>query len=237
MIELYNNLIYEPILNLLIWLYNTIPGHDVGVAIVLVTIVLRILMAPFLHKTLVSQKAMNALQPKLNEIREKFKDNKEAQAKAFMDLYKEHKVNPFSSCLPMLIQLPVLIALYQVLVKALKGNLEGLYGFIHNPMTVNPNFLGVIDLSKPDIVFAILAGGLQYWQTKMMMNKQTTNTDPTAKALNLQALYFFPLITIFIAWRLPAGLPLYWIVNTIFAILQQWYILREKPALELKKVV
>ena len=229
MIEIYNVLIYNPILNLLIWLYNSVPGHDVGVAIILVTIAIRFVLAPFMHKSLKNQKAMNALQPKLNEVREKYKGDKEGQAKAMMELYKDHNVSPFSSCLPMLIQLPVLIALYQVLNYALNGNLTGLYSFVSNPGTVNPFFLGVVDLSKANLVFAIIAGLLQYVQTKMMM-PTGPNNDPTTKALNLQALYFFPIITIVFAWRLPAGLPLYWIVNTLFAIVQQWYVAKKSES-------
>lgn len=226
MLQIYNVLIYNPILNLLIWLYNTIPGHDIGIAIILVTLAIRLILAPFMHKSLKSQRAMNMLQPKLNEVREKYKDDKEGQAKAMMDLYKEHKVNPLSSCLPMLIQLPILIALYQVLNYALHGNLNGLYPFVFHPSAVDPTFLDVVDLSKKSMVFAIVAGLLQYLQTKMMMSKSVSN-DPTTKALNMQALYFFPVITIVFAWRLPAGLPLYWIVNTLFAILQQWYIMKK----------
>src|SRR4051812_9493570 len=118
----YQEIIYRPILNLLVYLYNVLPGHDIGAVIILVTIVIRFILAPFMHKSLKSQKAMNALQPKMNEVREKHKDNKEAQAKAMMELYKDNKINPLSSCLPLVIQLPILIALYQVLAHALKGN-------------------------------------------------------------------------------------------------------------------
>lgn len=223
MLQIYYTLIYNPILNLLVWLYNTVPGHDIGVAIILVTLAIRFLMMPFMNKSLKNQKAMNALQPKMNEVREKYKNDKEGQAKAMMELYKEHSVNPFSSCLPMLIQLPVLIALYQVLMKALRGDLHGLYANVFNPGAIDPFFFGFVDLSKPAIVFAVIAGLLQYVQTKMMMPKDAVQ-DSTTKSLNLQALYFFPIITIVFAWNLPAGLPLYWIVNTLFAIVQQWYI-------------
>jgi YidC/Oxa1 family membrane protein insertase len=186
-----------------------------------------------MHKTLKSQKAMNALQPKLNEIKEKYKDNKEGQAKAMMELYKEHKVNPLSSCLPLLVQFPILIALYQVFSKALKGNLDGLYHFVMRPEMIDPRFLHLIDLSKPNIIFAVLAGLAQYWQSKMMMPK-TAGSDATAKALALQTVYVLPAISIFIALKLPAGLPLYWMVTTLFAIAQQYYIMR-KPADEIVK--
>lgn len=226
--HIYNDVIYRPILNLLVYLYNILPGHDIGVVIILVTIVIRLILAPFMHKSLKSQKAMNALQPKLNEMREKHKDNKEAQAKAMMELYREHKINPLSSCLPLLVQLPILIALYQVLSHALKGSLNGLYAFVSNPGSIDPRFLNLIDLSKPNFAFAIVAGLSQYWQSRMMLPQNST--DATAKAMNVQMLYILPLVSIVIAWRLPAGLPLYWIVTTLFAIGQQYYIMRKKDS-------
>jgi YidC/Oxa1 family membrane protein insertase len=203
------------------WPYDQVEDQSVE------TPVIRFILAPFMHKSLKSQKVMNALQPKLNEIREKHKEDREGQAKAMMDLYKEHKINPLSSCLPLLIQLPILIALYQVLGKALKGNLEGLYAFVSNPGVIDPRFLHFLDLSKPNFVFAILAGVTQYWQSRMML-PQTTSNDPTAKIMNAQMMYILPIISIVIAWTLPAGLPLYWIVTTLFAIGQQYYIMRKQ---------
>lgn len=225
MIEIYTQVIYNPILNLLVGLYNIIPGHDIGVVIILVTIVIRLALAPFMHKSLKGQKAMSALQPKIAELREKHKDDQQEQAKAMMSLYKEHNVSPFSSCLPLLIQLPILIALYQVFSKALKGNLEGLYSFVSNPGMLNTKLFGIFDLTQPNIVFAVLAGLAQFWQSWLISKWQTAPTgDATAKALNIQMLYILPLISVFIAWRLPAGLPLYWIVTTLFAVGQQYYI-------------
>lgn len=229
MIHLYTDIIYRPLLNLLVWGYNTIPGHDIGLVIILLTLAIRFILAPFMHKSLKSQQAMNALQPKLNELREKHKDNKEAQAKATMDLYKEHKINPLSSCLPILVQLPILIALYQVFNKALHGNLTGLYSSVFNPGTIDPTFFNLIDLSKPNIIFAVLAGLAQFWQSKMMLPK-TANQDPTAKMMSMQTMYVLPLISIAVAWRLPAGLPLYWLVTTLFAVAQQYYIMKKHPA-------
>ncbi len=228
---IYSDVIYRPILNLLVWLYNIIPGHDIGVVIILVTLAIRLLLAPFMHKSLKGQRALSALQPKLNELREKHKDNREGQAKAMMDLYKENNVNPFSSCLPLLVQLPILIALYQVFNKALHGNLSGLYHFVANPGTLNPRFLNLVDLSQPSILFAIIAGAAQFWQSRMIAKWQTVqSSDSTAKIMNMQMTYILPLVSVFIAWRLPAGLPLYWIVTTLFAIGQQYYIAKKHPA-------
>jgi YidC/Oxa1 family membrane protein insertase len=234
--NIYNTIIYYPLLNLLVFFYNIIPGHDIGVVIIALTLLIRLILAPSFHKSLKSQKALNDLQPKLNDLREKHKDDKEGHAKAMMDLYKEHKINPFGSCLPLLLQLPILIALYQVFSKALNNNLNGLYSFVQKPEHINPHFLGLIDLSQKSsaspagIVLAVIAGLAQFWQSKMMMSK-TASTDATAKAMQVQTTYVLPVISIVIAMSLPAGLPLYWIVTTLFAIGQQYYIIRKsKPS-------
>lgn len=223
-ITLYNDIIYRPLLNLLVYFYNIIPGHDIGVVIILLTLLIRLILAPSFHKSLKSQKAMTDLQPKLNELKEKHKDNKEAQAKAMMDLYKEHKINPLGSCLPLVLQLPVLIALYQVFSKALNNHLTGLYSFVQTPEFINPKFLGLVDLSKPSIAFGIIAGLAQYWQSRLMQPKNSSGMDATAKAMALQTTYVLPIISVVIAIKLPAGLPLYWIVTTLFAVGQQYWI-------------
>ncbi len=228
MLNIYNEVIYRPLLNLLIYFYNIIPGHDIGVVIVLLTILIRLLLAPSFHKSLKSQKAMTDLQPKLNELKEKHKGDKEGQAKAMMDLYKEHKINPLGSCLPLLLQLPVLIALYQVFSKALNNHLSGLYSFVQQPAFIDPKFLGLVDLSKPSLAFGIVAGLAQFWQSKMMMPKAGVKQDATAKAMQLQTTYVLPVISVVIAIKLPAGLPLYWIVTTLFAVAQQYYIIRQQ---------
>lgn len=230
--NLFHTILVQPLLNLLVISYNFIP--DIGVAIILITLVVRLLLLPSFHKSLKSQKAMSDLQPKLTEMREKHKDSKEAQAKAMMDLYKEHKVNPLSSCLPLLVQLPLLIALYQVFILGL-GNSDlqsNLYSFVNNPGQLSPSFLGLIDLSKPNIVFGIVAGIAQFIQSKMMM-KTNVATDTATKALAIQTVYVLPVLTVLISIKLPAGLPLYWIITTLFAIAQQYYIMRTSKKMEL----
>ena len=124
MIEVLKTVIYFPLLNALVFLYNYIP--DIGVVIVLLTLIIRIILAPSHHKSIKSQQAMTSLQPKLNELREKYKGDKEAQAREMMNLYKEHKINPFSSCLPLLIQLPILIGLFYVFRDGLTNHLTGI---------------------------------------------------------------------------------------------------------------
>lgn len=230
MINFFHLALTQPLLNVLIWFYNIIPGHDMGLAILAVTLAVRIVLFPSFQKSLRSQKELQALQPKLNEVRQKYKDNKEAQTKATLELYKEHKINPLSSCLPLLLQLPILIALYRVFLVGLSGNVgPELYPFVKDPGEINTEFFGLVDLLEPSYVFAFLAGFFQFIQSKMMLPKKTSQpgSDKTMAIMNAQMVYFMPIITIVIAMRLPAGLSLYWMATTLFAIGQQWYIMKK----------
>ena len=231
LITIFNQVLYQPLFNGLVWLYNVIPGHDLGIAIIALTILIRIIFYPLSQKAIRSQKAMAKLQPEIKEIRKKYKDKQE-QAKAMMDLYRKYKINPLSGCLPILIQFPILIALYRVFFTGLDPQkLNGLYSFVARPEALNPMFLGIIDLSQRSIVLALLAGLFMFIQSKMIMPKKMAQQGGGLKIGSLdfsslmsqQMTYFMPLITVFIAWRLPAALPLYWIVITLFGIAQQHF--------------
>lgn len=226
MANIFRTILIYPLLNLLVFFYNYIP--DIGVVIILLTVIIRLLLLPSFHKSLKHQKALQELQPKMNEIKEKHKDDKELQAKALMELYSVHKVNPLSSCLPLLIQLPILIALYQVFIQSLNGQaLNGIYPFIHTPEHISPMFLGWLDLSKTNVYMAAVAAILQYIQSRMMMPR-VKSTDSTQKMMAMQTLYVFPILTFILGVRFPAGLTLYWIVTTLFGIGQQYYIMRRE---------
>ena len=170
---LYHELLYQPLFNLLIWLYNILPGADLGFAIIAISILIKLILWPFSRASLKSQKALQHIQPKIEVIKKEHGQNKEAMAKAMMELYKKEKVNPLSSCLPLLIQLPLLIALYSVLNAGLHAeSLVDLYPFISNPGQVNPFFLGRINLEQQHLVMAVIAGIFQFIQTKMLMAKR-----------------------------------------------------------------
>jgi len=231
LINLFNQILYYPLFNALVWLYNIIPGQDLGIAIIILTALIRLILYPLSRKAIRSQKAMAKLQPEIKEIRKKYK-NKEEQAKAMMGLYQKYKINPLSGCLPILIQLPILVALYRVFFTGLDPQkLNGLYSFIEQPSSLNPIFLGLVDLSQRSIVLAILAGIFMFIQSKMIMPQKALQSTQGTKIAGLdisslmshQMVYFMPLITIFIAWNLPAALPLYWIVITLFGIVQQHF--------------
>jgi YidC/Oxa1 family membrane protein insertase len=224
--DFFKNLLVYPLLNLLVFFYNFIP--DIGIVIILLTVLVRLALLPSFHKSLKHQKALQDLQPKMNEIRETHKDDKEKQAKALMELYAAHKVNPLSSCLPLLIQLPILIALYQVFIQSLNGqNLEGIYSFIVRPEQIDPMFLNFINLKDKNVWMPAIAAVLQYFQGRLSMPK-TQATDSMSKMMSYQMMYMFPILTLFIGLQFPAGLTLYWIVTTLFGIAQQYYILRKE---------
>jgi YidC/Oxa1 family membrane protein insertase len=221
----FKDILVYPLINVLVFSYHYIP--DIGLVIILLTVLIRLLLLPSFHKSLKHQRALQKLQPKMDEIKEKYKNDKEAQAKAMMELYSVHKVNPLSSCLPLLIQLPILIALYQVFIQSLNGKpLQGLYHFVPNPGSINPTFLHWLNLGNHNIYMAIIAAVSQYLLGLMQQPKKST--DATANMMRAQVLYMFPVVTLIIGLRIPSGLVLYWIVTTLFGIGQQYYILRKE---------
>ena len=225
-VTIFNQFLYQPLFNLLVLFYNIIPGHDFGVSIILITLLIRIVLFPISIKGFKSRDALQKLQPEIKEIQRKYKDKKEEQAAKMMELYKKHKINPASGCLPILIQFPILIALYRALINILNNHngLSGvLYPFVKNPGVLNVSFLGIIDLAVPSLFLAVLTGFFQFIQGKKML--KTTPTKQVAgqkmdiqKAMGKQMTYFMPLMIIFISLKLPAGLPLYWAVSTLFGI-------------------
>ncbi len=225
-INIFNQILYQPLFNALIWLYNNIAFNDLGIAIIILTLGIRFLLFPLSKKGIQSQKAISALQPKIKELQKKY-PKKEEQARQMMELYKKYKVNPMSGCLPILVQLPILIALFQVFYTGLRPEkLDLLYSFVSRPAQIDSSFLGLVDLAAPSLALAVVAGLLQFIQAKMIMPAKTnlkTKGMDFSSMMGQQMTYFMPIITIFIAMRLPAALPLYWIVITLFGIIQQYF--------------
>jgi YidC/Oxa1 family membrane protein insertase len=234
MAEFFHAILYVPIFNLLVFLYDVLPGADIGFAIIALTIIIKLILWPFMTQSLKSQKAMQELQPKIEELKATHGDNREALAKAMMELYQKEKVNPLASCLPLLIQLPILIALYRVLLGGFgTETLVELYPFVNNPGSINHVFLGVIDLSVASLYLAVLAGYFQFFQTRMLISKKPPKQvagkkgaiDETMLAsMNKSMLMFMPAITVIIGATLPAGLTLYWVTVNIVSILQQQFV-------------
>ena len=232
LVNTFNNLLYYPLFNFLVLIYNYLPGHDFGLAVILLTIIIRIALYPISIKTINSQKTLQSLQPRVQEIQKKYKNDKEKQTKEMLELYRKEKINPFSGLFLALVQLPILIALYNVFWKGLKsGELDNLYNFIANPVNINPSFLGLIDLSGPNLVLAILAGIVQFFQTKMLspnLPKNSTGERDINSIMQKQMIYIFPVITVVILFNLPSALGLYWVISGVFSIIQQYFALKPK---------
>lgn len=230
--QLYTTVLYQPLFNLLVFFYNILP--DIGIAIIFLTIVVKVILWPLSHKGLKSQKVLQDLQPKMNSLKEKYKDDKETLGRETMALYKREKINPLASCLPLLIQLPIIIAVFRVFraIFAETVDFSLLYSFVSVPENINPMMLGFLDLSKVQISLAILAGLAQFWQSRIMIKKTAKNksVDGKNKELSLpetmskQMMYFMPVITVFIASSFPGGLALYWLLITLLGVLDQYFI-------------
>ena len=237
--SIFTAIFYQPILNLLVFLYNTISFQDLGIAIVLLTILIKLILWPLGQKSIKSQKALQDLQPKIEELKKQYANDKVGLSQATMSLYKESKINPLSSCFPLLIQLPFLFAVYQVFRDGLNNKLDLVYSFISKPAVINSISLGFLDLGKPNIYLAVFAGVAQFLQAKMMMTKQPvvktegSKDESMTAIMNKQMLYFMPAITIFIGISLPGGLTLYWCVITLLTALQQFVVFKGKNKTDL----
>jgi len=224
---------FQPIFNTLIYLYNTLPGKDIGFAIIVLTIIIKLVLTPLSIKMLRGQKVLQELQPKLKALQNKYKNNKEELGRATMELYKREKVNPFSSCLPLLIQLPFLFAVFRVFRDGLKPEtLEMLYPAVTNPGVINTVSFGFLDLSIPSVSLAVLTGISQFFQTRMLIHKKQPNVvgakdEGMMSMMNKQMGYVLPGVTILIGISLPGGLTLYWFIFTLLTILQQKIIFRK----------
>jgi len=246
MIQLFNTILFEPILNFLMATYHYLPPHDLGTSIIVVTIILKLLLFIPSWSSIKSQQAMQEIQPKLDALKKKYENNKEELSRQLLTFYKENKINPLSSCLPVLIQFPILIALYQVFIAVARTHtdtgllaadqLEHLYSGLRRFFTdvpINTVFIGLLDLKAKNYVMAGIAAVLQFWQTRMLMknSKTTAGTKNLAQSMSRQMAYTMPIITFIFGASVPSGLALYWAVSTLFQVGQQYMFLRRRKQL------
>ena len=229
----------QPIFNLLILIYNLIG--DMGLAIILLTILIQLLLVPLYNRQLKSQQAMKDLQPKLKKVQEKHAKDKQKQSQAMMELYKSEGVNPLSGCLPLLIQFPIFIAVYYVFRSYLtEDSFQLLYSFVSRPETLNTGFLGWCDLAQPDkIILPILAGVTTYFQIQSMpqpdlaprgddkKGKDQGFGAQLTKVFSSQMKGFMPIMSFVIVMQMPAAIGVYWITRNIFTIIQQKMLLKD----------
>lgn len=233
--NIWNTVLYQPLLNALAFLVSVVPGGDVGLAVIILTVLVKILLFPLSQKSIESQAKMNILAPELSKIKNSGA-SKEEQARLTFELYKTHKTNPFSGCLLVLIQIPVIFALYYVFFKGINFESGLLYSFIHVPAKINMIFLGILDITQKSLVLAVLAGFSQYLQAhytpKAPVSAGNTNTasfsDSFAKSMNMQMKYIFPFLVAFIAYSISSAVALYWITSNLFMVGQQIYVKKKE---------
>jgi YidC/Oxa1 family membrane protein insertase len=229
LINFFNTVLYQPLFNLLVLFYQYLPGRDFGVAVIALTVLVRIIFYPLNLKAIRSQKLLQELQPKIQEIQNKFKKDKEKLSKATIELYQKSKVNPLSGCLPILIQFPILVALFWVFQKGLRAEeMVNLYSFVPDPGQIIPTFLGILNLAQPSPVLALLCGIAQFVQTKMVTPTTQSQKGKVdfSTMMQKQMLYFFPVFTVLILWPLPSAIALYWLATSLFSIFQQYLIFK-----------
>ncbi|MBI2589869.1 membrane protein insertase YidC [Candidatus Berkelbacteria bacterium] len=232
--SLSTTLFYQPLFNLLFFFISILPGENLAAGIIGLTVVVRLMLVPSSARALRAQRELTALQPEINNLRADYKDKPEELNRQMLALYQKHNVNPFGSCLPILIQLPILLILYRVVLNGIHpDNFNLLYSFVPTPTALETMFLG-ISLEAPSLILGLIAGGLQFLQTWQMLRGRvkTKSTDPTTEAteqIGQRMTYLMPLLTVFISSTLPAALALYWVVTTLFSVIQQSWLLRVHP--------
>lgn len=235
---MYTTFIFEPIINALMFFYSLF--NDMGIAIILLTILIRLLLYPISRKALLGSKKIQELHLKTKKIQEEFKNDLQRQGIELMKIYKEAKINPLASFLNIAIQVVILITLYRVLwlSQKLENILPHLYAITPHPQELSHNFIGFINLATPNFYFALIAALATYWQIKIsMVVKKDDSLSAATQSLpqkkdSLQKAQDFtknlnmtlPLITFIGGLRLPASLTLYWLVSTLFTVAQEYFI-------------
>ena len=240
-IDFFRVTVYEPLYNGLIFLISVVPYADVGIAVIILTVMVKLLLFPFSIKMVKTQMAVRELEPELKKIKEKFKKDQSEQARQTMALYKTKGVNPFTGILLLFIQLPIILSLYFVFYRGglPEINLDILYSFVKIPETINMIFLGILDMGGKSALFAFLAGATQFYQMKLSLppmkpkgkGPQTLKED-LARSFNIQMRYIMPIIVIVIAYVISAAIALYWTTSNLFAICQEIYVkknIKNKP--------
>lgn len=229
---IWHNLIYNPLYNGLVFLIDVVPGHETGLAIIGLTIIVRFVLFPLSRNAVKTQKKMQEIAPEVEALKEKLKNDREALGKAIFNLYRERDVHPFASFFLMLVQLPILLALYFVF--ALGGlpevDISRLYSFVAAPDSIDMHFLGV-DMAGRNILLAALTGIVQAVYTRLSMGPRKKAPLPTpaqatfsadmARSFDLQMRYVLPVIIAVVAYTIPAAAPLYWVTSNLFMIAQE----------------
>ncbi|MCD5382654.1 YidC/Oxa1 family membrane protein insertase [Candidatus Gracilibacteria bacterium] len=233
--KIWDGLFYKPLYNFLIWLIEVGPGNSLAFAIIVLTILIKLALLYPNHKALKSQKELQKIQPKLDEIKKKYAGDQAKIAQETMQIWKKNGVNPMGSCLPILIQFPFLIAIFYIIKDGLTANNAYLlYGFLQDfdYGMINSHFFGLFDLKDSYVWYlAIIIGLTQYWQMHLTFAGQKTQPvglggimEEQMKIMGKTMKYVMPLMITVFSYTMPAGLGIYWFVSTLFSAVQQLYV-------------
>lgn len=234
-VSIYYTAFYEPLLNGLVFLTGVLPLHDIGFAVIILTIAVKFIIFPFQHRAIITQRKIRELEPDLKNIKEKFKKDNQEQAKKTMELYRAHGINPLSGFLILLIQIPIFIALYRIFMGGVSFDVSRLYSFITVPQNINISFLGLVDMTKTSYVIAALAGISQFFQMKLAIPpvkkanpKERSFKDDLARSMSVQARYIMPAFIFFIAMKFSSAMALYWTTMNVFAIIHEAIVIKKR---------
>ncbi len=229
-------LFYTPLYNGLIFLISVLPGANVGLAVIIFTILVKLVLYPLTKSSVITQAKMKKLEPELAALRKKYEKDKQEQAKQVMAFYKENNVNPFSGIWLLLIQTPIILSLYYIFLRGGLPNISTdlLYPFIHVPAAISMHFLGM-DMGKPSIILGAIAAITQFFQIRLSVpaykkpegNEPASFKNDLARSMNMQFRYVLPIFIFIIALKVSGAVALYWITSNLFIIGQE-LIVRKK---------
>ncbi|TSC84533.1 MAG: preprotein translocase subunit YidC [Parcubacteria group bacterium Gr01-1014_17] len=233
MLAFFKVVFYQPLYNGLVFLMDVIPGADAGIAVIVLTILVKLILFPLSKRSIETQFSMRQFQPELDGLKKKYAGDREGFARATMAFYKEKRINPFSSFFLLLIQLPVIISLYYVF---FRGGLPEInetlrYAFIPSP-EVSMEFLGLIDIAGKSIFLAALAGISQFFQVKLALPPPAPGTrdgsfqGELAHGMHMQMKYVMPIFAAVAAYTISGAVALYWVTSNLFAIGQELVVRR-----------
>lgn len=226
----FHTVFYQPLYNALILLIDLLPWLDVGIIVILFTIIIKTILFPISRKSLYAQQKLKTLEPKISEIKEQIKDQ-QAQAERIIALYKENAINPFMSIFLAFIQFPIIFALYFIFAKSGLPSIDtaDLYPFVGIPESLNMMFLGVLDVTKNSLILAILVGASSFFQMQISLPAPIAGAkeNELAKSMRVQMKYILPVMMAFFAYNISSAVGLYWATSNIFTIGQEIFLKRK----------
>lgn len=238
---IWHTFFFDPVYNALVFFVDVIPGGDVGLAIIATVFVVKTILLPISIKAAKTQRIMKEIEPQLKELKATYKDDREAQARAMMEIYRDAGMNPFASILLILIQIPVVIALYFSVysgggIALPEINTALLYSWVMEPAVVTMNFLGMFDITQRSIMLAVAAAVTQYIVVHLTMPKlapKEADAAPDLKAdfarnMQLQMRYVMPILIGVVAYSISAAIALYFLVSNITAIGQEYFVRKHR---------